>query len=79
MNPALEVRISWYNEAKSQPCSRCGSRFPPAAMDFHHRDPATKVAGLALLVRVASLKRLQAEVQKCDLLCANCHALEHKI
>jgi hypothetical protein len=45
-------------------------------MDFDHRDPSKKLftiaGGHALLM---SRAKLIAEVEKCDVVCANCHAL----
>jgi len=45
-------------------------------MDFDHRDPRKKLfsiaAGHALLM---SREKLIAEIEKCDIVCANCHAL----
>jgi hypothetical protein len=45
-------------------------------MDFDHRDPTTKsfrlTSGAAML---ASAERLEAEVAKCDVVCANCHRI----
>jgi hypothetical protein len=44
-------------------------------MDFDHRDPSTK--SFSLLADKALLKNrnvLIAEVAKCDVVCANCHA-----
>jgi hypothetical protein len=43
-------------------------------MDFDHRDPTKKsfAIGHALLV---SRPKLIAEIEKCDVVCANCHAL----
>jgi hypothetical protein len=56
------------------PCTDCGGQFKPYQMDFDHRDPTTKAfkltAGRAMLM---STKRLLAEVDKCDIVCANCH------
>ena len=44
-------------------------------MDFDHRDPTKKsfnlTSGRAMLM---SRSRLMAEVEKCDIVCANCHA-----
>ena len=42
---------------------------------FHHRDPSEKSFGLHNCDR--ALKKLLAEADKCDLLCSNCHKLEH--
>jgi len=50
--------------------------FAPHVMDFDHRDPTKKsfsiAAGHALLM---SRAKLIAEIEKCDIVCANCHAL----
>jgi hypothetical protein len=46
-------------------------RYP---LDFHHRDPATKLFGVSAGVSSGrSVARLLAEIAKCDLLCASCH------
>src|SRR5262245_1268250 len=58
--------IQWL---KAVPCMDCGQRYPPYCMDFDHRDGVTKVFGIS---KVSSLGRLQAEVMKCDVVCAIC-------
>jgi hypothetical protein len=55
-------------------CERCGYDRSLAALQFHHRDPATKTFGLSQAGVARSLERSRAEAQKCTLLCANCHA-----
>lgn len=76
-NRAVEERLAYLERIKQQPCAKCGKTFHPAAMDLHHIDPFTKERGVALLVRQASMQRLQAEIEKCVLWCANCHAIHH--
>ncbi len=45
-----------------------------AAFDFDHRDPKEKVANVSLLCRRRKpIELIDAEIAKCDLLCANCH------
>jgi hypothetical protein len=62
------------NALKLKPCMDCGGVFDPVCMDFDHRDPSTKKAGVAW--RAAhGLGAALAEIQKCDLVCANCHRL----
>lgn len=62
---------------KSEPCTRCGERFHPAAMEFHHLDPANKIAAVATIAGWGrTLDVLVAEIAKCVLLCANCHKIE---
>lgn len=64
-------------EYKGGSCEICGYNRCLAALEFHHRDPAKKKFGLGS----QNIKRLTAEIlkelDKCDLLCANCHAEEH--
>src|SRR6059058_1806885 len=56
-------------------CVDCGYSTCPEALQFHHRDPATKSFGLGNFS--GSLARYAAEAAKCDLVCANCHRIRH--
>ncbi len=58
---------------KQQPCADCGLRFPACVMDFDHRDPATKRYTISRMIGRAGNARIMAEVDKCDIVCANCH------
>lgn len=51
----------------------CGYDTTPAALHFHHLDPAQKSFGLAMAGNTRSLERMREEAKKCVLLCANCH------
>lgn len=55
-------------------CAICGYDRHPAALQFHHLDPAEKSFALGVRGITRSLARLRAEASKCVLLCANCHA-----
>ncbi len=55
-------------------CVLCGYSKHPAALQFHHLDPAEKSFGLGVRGITRSIERLRAEAAKCSLLCANCHA-----
>jgi hypothetical protein len=55
-------------------CVLCGYDRHVAALEFHHRDPATKRFGLGAGGLTRSLAAARAEAAKCDLLCSNCHA-----
>jgi hypothetical protein len=44
-------------------------------MDFDHRDGSSKLGNIASLVKRWSWKRLLAEIEKCDIICANCHRI----
>jgi hypothetical protein len=68
--------LEFLRDLRRRPCMDCGGSFPPWVMDFDHRDPKTKsfalAAGKALL---KSRDVLLAEIAKCDVVCANCHAI----
>ena len=60
-------------------CAVCGEDHP-ACLQFHHREPATKVERInRLVLRKQSVAQLLMEIEKCDVLCANCHAKKHWI
>lgn len=63
------------DELRSAPCADCGGRFPPCAMDFDHRDPATKRSAVTRLIGRAGVGRILAEAAECAIVCANCHRL----
>lgn len=62
-------------EAKNRPCLDCGRQFPPFVMDFDHRDGEIKLGNIGSLIQRWSWARLQTEIEKCDLICANCHRI----
>lgn len=55
-------------------CRLCGYDRSLAALHFHHLDPGQKAFGIAHRGVSRSLARARAEVEKCVLLCSNCHA-----
>jgi hypothetical protein len=56
-------------------CALCGFDAYPGALQFHHRDPASKAFEVSRQGVTRSLHRLRLEARKCVLLCANCHAM----
>jgi len=71
-----EATLALLRGLRRVPCDDCREMFPPHMMDFDHRDPSKKLftlaGGHALLM---SRDKLILEVEKCDVVCANCHAL----
>ncbi len=73
----------WRKEAKlaliiykGGKCQKCGIENDcPAIYDFHHKDPSKKDFCISGSVR--SLDKMKEEVDKCDMLCKNCHAIVH--
>ena len=57
-------------------CADCGYRDDARALEFHHIDPAGKDERVGAMVGW-NLERVLAEVDKCIVLCANCHRVRH--
>lgn len=65
----------WFKEFKSKlKCIHCSENHP-AVIQFHHRDPSEGDRPVSSLI--GNRERLMAELEKCDVLCANCHAKIH--
>ena len=68
----------WLDTYKtSLACELCGENHP-ACLDFHHRDPKLKDFSVGNVKEHGwSKKRLLHEIQKCMVVCANCHRKLH--
>ena len=62
---------------KGGKCQVCGYSKYYGALEFHHRNPEEKEFAWQKM-RLVSKDRLTAELDKCDLLCANCHREIHQ-
>lgn len=61
--------------AKSRPCMDCGVEYPYYVMQFDHVR-REKVCDLSTAMqRGMAIERVQAEIEKCEVVCANCHAI----
>ena len=54
-------------------CCKCGYDKCIAALEFHHIDPTTKEFSVGRNGHSRSWERTKKELDKCILLCANCH------
>ena len=70
----MEAWFRRYKETLS--CEVCGENHP-ACLDFHHIDPSLKKFSVSAKRDRPSLKQLQEEIAKCQVLCANFHRKEH--
>jgi hypothetical protein len=61
-------------EAKNKPCADCGGIFPFYVMQFDHV-VGDKEFGISEHRMNYGLTRLMAEIAKCEVVCANCHAV----
>lgn len=64
---------------KGGKCSKCGYNKSLAALDFHHLDPTKKDFTIAHKRGTAVNDTIRAELDKCILLCANCHRELHEL
>lgn len=55
-------------------CRSCGYEKCPAAMDFHHPNVRDKDFNISSTM---SWEKIQPELDKCVLLCSNCHRETH--
>lgn len=62
-------------EYKGGKCEHCGYNKYRGALEFHHIDPTQK--DVKNFKPGSSKKKFLAEVDKCILLCSNCHREEH--
>ena len=58
-------------------CQICGYRNCIEALDFHHRDPKEKEFGLSQKGLTRSWEKTRKELDKCILICSNCHREIH--
>lgn len=61
------------HKLKSGPCKDCGQKYLPCQMDFVRQESTDKAPVSKLLLR--SRAAIMADVEKCDLVCANCGRL----
>lgn len=60
-----------WNHLISNPCVDCGES-DPLVLEFDHRDDSGKLGNISAM-QEHSIERIQAEIEKCDIRCANCH------
>ena len=63
-------------EYKGGICADCKKEYPHPVYDFHHLDPSEKDLQWTKM-RLVSKERMIAELDKCVLLCSNCHRMRH--
>ena len=59
----------------SKGCAICGEK-DPCCLDFHHLDPSEKDFGVCN-GKGLSWERILREIEKCVVLCSNCHKKLH--
>ena len=76
MNARVAEKTAYIQRIKlERGCADCGLKIPhPEVYDFDHRPGVHKVAKVAQM-RLGNMAALVAEIEKCDVVCANCHRI----
>ena len=69
-----QTAMDFVNANKVDPCYDCGVSYPPYVMDFDHVR-GTKFRNIAKMVGRNSISSIKEEIEKCDLVCSNCHRI----
>src|ERR1017187_1870374 len=72
-----DIRV-WFNSYRAlQACKVCNESHP-ACLDFHHKERHTKLFEVTYMVhRGFGKDAILKEIEKCEVLCANCHRKFH--
>lgn len=65
----------WYNSLKEEPCSDCGIQYHFSAMEWDHIPGKGKSENLSTLAHYGNKKKVLEEIEKCELVCSNCHSI----
>ena len=75
-----KINREYIARVKGTNCFDCGateSKGKQKALELHHRDPSTKEFEVSGGYLHCPLEYLKPEIEKCDLLCKQCHAKRH--
>lgn len=71
----IQQRRAWLRRYKVElGCADCGYNTHPDALEFDHLPGSTKVKNVGQLY-LAPAEQLLGEIEKCEVVCANCHRL----
>jgi len=69
----LDTQQFIWDYLSNNPCIVCNES-DPIVLEFDHRDPSTKEMSVSEMVRSKmGIERIKREIEKCDILCSNCH------
>ena len=71
-----KIYLQWQ---KNVPCSACKGIFTPEAMEFDHIKPEEKKHHPTDLYTLDTFEEMDEELNKCMVLCANCHRIKTQI
>jgi hypothetical protein len=66
----------YINKIKNIPCMDCSQSYPSYVMDFDHRIKKDKEVDVGRMINGGwSKEKVDKEIKKCDIVCANCHRI----
>lgn len=60
---------------RGQKCADCKLEWPSYVLDFHHTNRDNKITNIGRLTHHVGRDKIIREINKCILLCANCHRI----
>jgi len=73
----IEKHYNWLSRYKQElGCAHCGIK-DPRVLDFHHKKGEDKLFTIGGFRREVGFGKLQEEIAKCEVVCANCHRILH--
>lgn len=69
---------AFLDSVKAKPCMDCGGTFPPECMDLDHRPETVKLFSIGWSLGMHGMASIRAEIEKCDVVCSNCHRMRTK-
>jgi hypothetical protein len=69
-----ENRVNLLEYFKTHHCVVCAES-NPIVLDFDHKDEKEKKYGISSMIYSYNWTTILAEIEKCDVLCANCHRI----
>jgi len=61
-----------FDYLSKNPCINCGES-DPIVLEFDHRNKDDKIENISNMIINSTWQRIKNEIEKCDVLCANCH------
>jgi hypothetical protein len=71
---SYEKRKAVFDQLRREPCTDCKQKYEPCQMQFDHIGD-DKTGHVSRIMKNRGMKEMLAEIAKCELVCANCHAL----
>ena len=79
LNRSKDIRVANVDKMRKikeqNGCMDCGEMYPHYMLEFDHLPEHEKIASPTWVARSRSWKSALLEMEKCDIVCANCHKI----